>query len=136
MTYFSLRPALRGLFMGAALLGAAGCAQKSPVDAPPKSVTFFNPFSADLDDAAKGVINQVAADALAHPDRRVLVEGFADSVGAPSSNQTLSKLRAQVVADTLVAQGVPPSHIILHPRGATQSDPGIESRRVDVSFGN
>lgn len=135
MTQYLPRSALRSVALGALLLGAAGCAQKSPVDAPPESVTFFNPFSADLDDAAKGVINQISTDALAHPDRRVIVEGFADSIGAPSSNQTLSKLRAQVVADALVSHGVPPSHIILRPRGATQSDPGIESRRVDVSFG-
>ncbi len=125
----------RRLLLGAVLLGAAGCMARGPIDAPPKSPIFFTPFSASLDDNANRVINEVAADALANPSHTVIVEGFADSVGTPSSNKTLSQLRAQVVADALVAHGVAQNRIVLHPRGATAADPGIESRRVDVSYG-
>jgi outer membrane protein OmpA-like peptidoglycan-associated protein len=126
---------LRGPLMGLLLLAAAGC-MKAPLDAPPRSVVFFDNFSTTVDGNGQGVITEVAKDALAHPERMVLVQGFADTVAAPNAYQTLSAQRAKAVADMLVAQGVPPGHIVTRPRGATQADPGIESRRVDVSFSN
>ena len=118
------------------LAGLAGCVQKGPVDAPPVSPVFFTALSANLDGPALQVIGHVVEDALANPSRSVIVQGFADQVGTPAANKTLSELRAQVVADAIVARGVDRRRIVLRPRGATQADPGIESRRVDVSFGN
>ena len=123
------------LAVGSAL-GAAACAPKPVVDAPPKSVVFFTNFSADLDGPAQQVIEHVSADALANPRRTVYVEGYANAVGSAEANQKLSDLRAQVVVDGLVAHGVPRTRIVLRPRGATGADPGLERRRVDVSFGN
>ncbi len=128
------RAAAGSMLVGAAL---AGCAPKAAVDAPPRSVVFFTNFSADLDADARQVIDQVSADAVASPRRTVVVEGFADQrVSSPAATRTLSQLRAQVVADAIAAHGVDRSRIVLHPRGGTNSDPGIESRRVDVSFGS
>jgi outer membrane protein OmpA-like peptidoglycan-associated protein len=123
------------LFATAALmLVAAGC-MKAPVDAPPRSIVFFDNLSVRIDAAGQGIVSEVAADARAHPDRMVLVQGFADSTVTPNY-QSLSAQRAKAVADLLVADGVPASHITIRPRGATLADPGIESRRVDVSFSN
>jgi OOP family OmpA-OmpF porin len=129
------RTPMRGLSLGVLMLAAAGCTS-TPVNAPPRSVVFFDNFSTTVDGPGRGVITEVVMDARAHPDRMVLVQGFADTVAAPKSYQALSQQRAQAVADMLVAQGVPPGHIVIRPRGATQADPGIESRRVDVSFSN
>ena len=127
----------RRLLLGAALLGAAGCMVRAPIDAPPKSVVFFTSFSADLDSEAHQVINSVAADAVANPGRTVLVQGYADAtVGTVAANRTLSQLRSQVVADALAAHGVNPQKIVIRPRGPSNVDPGIESRRVEVSFGS
>ena len=118
---------------GAVLFGTAACTL-APVDSPPASVVFFTAFSADLDDGAKGVIADAAETARASPTVRVVVQGYADAIGTPTSNMTLSLLRAQVVADGLVAKGVDRARITLRPRGSAQSDPGIESRRVDITF--
>lgn len=126
---------LQTLLLGALALGA-GCAPKPVVDAPPKSVVFFTAFSANLDSDAQQVVEHVSADALANPRRTIYVEGYADQVGTASANRTLSDLRAQVVADAIVGHGVPRSRLVVRPRGATAADPGIESRRVDVSFGS
>ena len=123
------------LAAGALLSIAAACAPLAPVDAPPKSVLFFTAFSADLDAPARNVIAEFARDAKSAPNRPVLVEGYADSVGSAASNRTLSLLRAQVVADALVAQGIDRSRIVLRPRGPTTADPGIESRRVELEVG-
>ena len=129
----------RRLFLSAAVLGpalgAAGCAPKQAVDAPPRSVVFFTAFSADLDGDAQKVIEQVSADAAASPRRTIYVEGYADQAGSTAANRTLSQLRAQVVADAIVAHGIAKSRLVVRPRGPTAADPGIESRRVDVSFG-
>ncbi len=122
----------RGLVM-AGLLLAAGCVAK--VDATPAAVVFFNAWSSDLDTPARGVIAEFAKDAKTAPNRPVLVKGFADRVGSDRANKVLSELRAQVVADALVAQGVAATRIVQVARGATQADPGIESRRVDIELG-
>ena len=123
----------RRLLCAAVMLGAAGC--MTPVDAPPVAVVFFTPFSADLDQEAKSVITEVAKDARANPSRTIVVKGYADSIGTPAANRTLSQLRAQVVADGLVSQGVSAGSIVQRPRGPTAADPGIESRRVEITFG-
>lgn len=125
----------RRVLGGVVLAGVlAGCV-KVGVDAPPVSPVFFTSFSAELDGDALRVIGHVVDDARANPARSVIVEGFADQVGSAAANKKLSELRAQVVADALVARGVDRRRIVLRPRGATKSDPGIESRRVDISFG-
>ena len=128
------RRLLQTMLLGGLALGV-GCAPKSMVDAPPKSVVFFTAFSADLDGDAQQVVEHVSSDALASPRRTIYVEGYADQNGTPLANRKLSDLRAQVVADAIVAHGVPRSRLVVRPRGATAADPGIESRRVDVSFG-
>ena len=126
-------PVRRGLVVAGLLLAVAGCAAK--VDTPPAAVVFFNAWSSDLDAPARGVIAEFAKDAQTAPNRPVLVKGFADRIGSDQANRVLSQLRAQVVADALVGQGIATTRIVQVARGATQSDPGIESRRVDIELG-
>jgi len=125
------RATLFGLLLG----GVAACAPMAPVtpDAP-AYVVFFTPFSADLDDGAKGVITDASQAAQARPGRRVVVAGYADRVGTRDTDRTLTKLRAQVVADGLVAKGVDRGRIVLQPKGSVGGDPGVESRRVMIEL--
>ena len=126
------RAALFALVLG----GVAACSPMPPVtpDAP-AYVVFFTPFSADLDDGARSVIADASQAAQASPSRRVVVAGYADRTnGTPATNQTLTKLRAQVVADGLVAQGVDRGRIVLQPKGSIGGDPGVESRRVMIEL--
>jgi len=127
------RATLFGLLLG----GVAACAPMAPVtpDAP-AYVVFFTPFSADLDDGAKGVITDASQAAQARPGRRVVVAGYADRrvSSTPDTDQTLTKLRAQVVADGLVAKGVDRGRVVLRPKGSVGGDPGVESRRVMIEF--
>ena len=48
--------------------------------------------------------------------------------------RTLSKLRAQVLADRLATQGVDRGRIALRPKGSVGGDPGIESRQVEMNI--
>ena len=117
------------------LLGMAACAPTVAVTPEsPAYVVFLTPFSADLDDGAKSVIADASRAAQSVPSRRIVVAGYADRLGMPDTNKTLTKLRAQVVADGLVADGVDRRRIVLQPKGAVGGDPGVESRRVMIEF--
>lgn len=130
-----LATTLRPILIAGLMLGAAGCVRQ-PVDAPPKSVVFFTNDSVGIDGPAQRSIDEFAKDAMSAPTRRVLVEGYADPSSSPSpaSNRQLSLARAQVVADALVARGVDRSRITLRPRSPGNTDPGVESRRVELEF--
>lgn len=125
--------------LGLAAAGLAACAPAQPPASAsaPSYVVFFTPWSADLDDAAQGVVTQAATAARAAPDRPVLVEGFADyTTGSTQANRDLTRLRAQHVADTLAQRGVAQGRIQLRPRSsAGGTDPGVESRRVVIEIG-
>jgi hypothetical protein len=68
----------------------------------------------------------------ANPRIPVLVVGYADPRGSAEANMILSRLRARVVADTLVENGVPRNRIRILYRGATPGFESLESRRVEV----
>ena len=121
---------------GAVLGGMAACAPAAQPVTPetPAYVVFFTPFSADLDDGAKSVIAEASQAAQSMPGRRVIVAGYADRIGAAATNQTLTKLRAQIVADGLVAKGVDRGRIVLQPKGSIGGDPGVEGRRVMIEL--
>lgn len=61
---------------------------------------------AEIKPAAHDAMNKLAQYLNQYPDRRVLIEGFTDSVGSDSANLTLSQRRSQAVADALRARGV------------------------------
>ena len=117
--------------LGLTLAGAA-CA---PMVTPENSfIVFYTPNSANLGPDAMTVVADATKAALAAPGRQVLVLGYTDNKGSPEANLTLSRLRVQVVRDTLVADGVPASRISIRPKGAQGGDPGVESRRVEIEL--
>lgn len=123
---------LAALACSLALLAACATA---PAEHPgPTYVIFFTPFSADLDDGGTAVLADAGRAAQAAPGHRVVVAGYADRLGSDAANQTLSKLRAQVVADGLASRGVDRGRITLRPKGSVGGDPGVESRRVEIDI--
>ena len=97
---------------------------------------FFTPFSANLESSALGTISQAAQKARDNPDARVVVMGYAAPPGSAKVNLDLSRTRAQIVSDTLVADGVPKGRITQHAKGEVDYtlDP-VEARRVEISVG-
>lgn len=117
------------------LLALSSCAMSGGGgNAPPKYVVFFTERSASLEPAAVDVIAQVAAAAKTSPSQGVLVRGYTDSAGSLPDDVKLSQQRARAVADGLVADGVNASRITQQGRGQTGNDPGVESRRVEISL--
>jgi outer membrane protein OmpA-like peptidoglycan-associated protein len=98
---------------------------------------------AEIKPAANNAIAKLANYLKQYPDRRVLIEGFTDSVGSEQANLALSQRRAQSVAAALRAQGVDPTRVETrgygeaHPvaSNANTSDRAM-NRRVEVYISN
>ncbi len=110
--------------------------------AAPSSTTpiFFQPYSAGLDAPAKRSIESVAKAALRAPGLALTVTGAADNAGSKLFSQYLSEARAQMVADTLVADGVSRGRITTYgagtvPNRAAKGQPAQSARRVLIQLG-
>jgi len=104
---------------------------------------LFDTGRATLNPGAAVKLDRLAAFLNEHPDRRVQIEGFTDSVGGDAYNQDLSERRAEAVKGALTMRGIDPSRIGTEGYGkaypvASNSDSGGRqlNRRVEVVIGN
>jgi len=94
---------------------------------------------ADLSAQAGPRLDKLANFLKQFPDRKLLIEGYTDSVGGDSYNQDLSDRRAQAVRDALVQRGVDSSRVTArgygkaHPVADNASPEGrAMNRRVEI----
>jgi len=117
------------------LFVVAACTAPTPSE-PQRFIVFFQEWSAAIDPAAATAIGSAAQWAKDHPQAVVKVIGYADPTGSPAANESMSRTRAQVVADRLVTNGVDRSRIGLGAEGATAFiGTSQESRRVTIAIG-
>lgn len=98
---------------------------------------------AEVKPQARASIGKLAHYLQQHPDRRILIEGFTDSVGSDRANQALSERRARAVAEALQAEGVEAARIDTRGYGeqfpvagnANSADRAM-NRRVEVYISN
>jgi len=131
MTGFSTTMRLAPLLC---LLILSDCSAFAPSS--PPYLVYFQERSAQLDPEARNLIALAARRANDVPATPVDVIGYTDSAGAPQADVLLSQQRAQAVADALVANGVAANRLVRVGRGQTGSDPGVASRRVEITVGN
>jgi outer membrane protein OmpA-like peptidoglycan-associated protein len=125
---------MRRLLMLGGIALLAGCAHSEPDSQ--RFPIFFTSWSADLDPEALGLIKHASEWATAHPNAPVLVSGFADPEGSPQANKDISRLRAQVVADQLVKDGVAATRVSQTAVGSVAFTlDSMESRRVEIVIG-
>ncbi|HEY0418239.1 MAG TPA: OmpA family protein, partial [Acetobacteraceae bacterium] len=104
--------------------------------APGKYLVFFQDWSANLGPEAQTTIDHAASQAKAAPAGSVVVTGYADPAGSAQSNRDISSLRAEVVANALVAAGVPVGRIQRRAAGSVGfASDSQESRRVEIAIG-
>jgi len=103
---------------------------------------LFDTGRAELKAGASRKMDQLAQFLVEHPDRRVQIDGFTDSVGTDSYNEELSQRRANAVREALIARGVDSSRIGTEGYGksypvANNNDSGGRqlNRRVEVVIG-
>ena len=104
---------------------------------------LFDTGKSTLKPGAMKTIDDLATFMQQHPDRKVLIEGYTDSVGSESINQELSERRADAVRDALTRRAVPFDHVQVHGLGerypVASNDTGSgrqQNRRVEVVFSN
>jgi len=67
---------------------------------------LFESGRSDVKPAAQGALLKLAGFLQQYPNRRILIEGFTDDVGAAAYNQGLSRRRAEAVDAALLGMGV------------------------------
>jgi outer membrane protein OmpA-like peptidoglycan-associated protein len=104
---------------------------------------LFDTGQANLKPGAGRKIDELAQFLVEHPDRRVQIDGFTDSVGTDSYNEELSQRRADAVRSALISRGVDASRIGTEGYGksypvANNNDSGGRqlNRRVEVIIGD
>jgi outer membrane protein OmpA-like peptidoglycan-associated protein len=107
------------------------------------SDVLFATGRADLKSSGLVNINKLAQFLAEHPDRKAIVEGYTDSTGTESYNQSLSERRAGSVRTALVKMGVDPARIVAqgygkdYPIAENSSVSGrAMNRRVEVTISN
>lgn len=102
---------------------------------------LFDTGKADLQPGAQRRVEQLAAVLKQYPERRVMIEGFTDSVGPENLNLALSRRRAEALQHALEQAGVAPARI--ETRAWGEANPVAsngtaagrqQNRRVEVLF--
>jgi outer membrane protein OmpA-like peptidoglycan-associated protein len=104
---------------------------------------LFDTGRAQLNPGSARKLDQLGQFLTEHPDRRVQIDGFTDSVGTESYNQDLSQRRADAVKFALISRGINSSRIGSQGYGkgfpvADNADSGGRqlNRRVEVVIGD
>jgi outer membrane protein OmpA-like peptidoglycan-associated protein len=104
---------------------------------------MFDTGRSELKSGGARKIDQLAQFLVEHPERRVQIDGFTDSVGSDAYNEELSQRRADSVKAALISRGVDPGRIGTEGYGkaypvASNNDSGGRqlNRRVEVVIGN
>ena len=99
----------------------------------PRFLVYFDEFSANLSDEAKGVIADAAKRAKEAGSKEIVVQARASATGTAETNKYLAQTRSSIVTDELEADGIARTMIRQEPIGQTgSSDPTVYNRRVDI----
>jgi len=99
----------------------------------PRFLVYFDEFSANLSDEAKGVIADAAKRAKEAGSKEIVVQARASATGTAETNKYLAQTRSSIVTDELEADGIARTMIHQEPIGQTgSSDPTVYNRRVDI----
>jgi outer membrane protein OmpA-like peptidoglycan-associated protein len=104
---------------------------------------LFDTGRAELKPGAARKLDQLVQFLTEHPERRVQIDGFTDSVGTDAYNEGLSQRRADAVKEALMFRGIDAGRVSTEGYGkaypvASNSDSGGRqlNRRVEVVIGN
>jgi outer membrane protein OmpA-like peptidoglycan-associated protein len=103
---------------------------------------LFDTGKAELNPGAARKLDQLAQFLTEHPDRRIQIDGYTDSIGTDSYNLDLSQRRANAVKSALQVRGIDATRIATQGYGkefpvASNADSGGRqlNRRVEVIIG-
>lgn len=79
----------------------------------------FTSGSAQLEESAGPVLDEIVSILTGEPDLRLTIEGHTDSDGDPEANEQLSQDRAEAVVQALVDRGIDAARLTADGRGST-----------------
>jgi outer membrane protein OmpA-like peptidoglycan-associated protein len=104
---------------------------------------LFDTGRSELKSGAARKLDQLVQFLNEHPERRVQIDGFTDSVGSDEYNENLSHRRADSVKEVLISRGVDSSRVSTtgygkaYPVASNSDSAGRQlNRRVEVVIGN
>lgn len=108
--------------------------KETKVAVAPEFAVFFKINQWELSDESKVNLRLIAKSMKENPDVKYVIQGYADSAtGTPSINQMLSERRAQVVYETLIAEGVSADQLQTNANGGQENMFGKdELNRVSI----
>jgi outer membrane protein OmpA-like peptidoglycan-associated protein len=116
--------------------GAALAAQPLP---PAEFTLYFIEGKDEFTDQSKKIVESVFAEIAKRPIPDVVVVGHTDTVGNDAANDALSRLRAEVVRNALVARGLAADKVVVIGRGKRElsipTGDGVSeglNRRVEI----
>jgi outer membrane protein OmpA-like peptidoglycan-associated protein len=126
---------MRRLFSFGLVLCLGACSLFEPSGQ--RYAVYFQESSAKTVNSAEGVVVDAANWAKRHPDMPVVVASYTDPYGSAKANADFTRLRAQVVSDGLIANGVLASRIERRDIGSVKLQSNSqESRRVEIIIGH
>jgi outer membrane protein OmpA-like peptidoglycan-associated protein len=116
-----------------------GAAMAALPGRPAQFTLYFVEGKDEFTDASKQNIDSVFAEIASRPVPDVLVIGHTDKVGSDTSNDVLSRQRAEVVRKALIVRGIAPENVVAVGRGKREpvvpTDAGVaepRNRRVEI----
>jgi outer membrane protein OmpA-like peptidoglycan-associated protein len=104
---------------------------------------LFDTGKSELKSGAERSLDRLVQFLTEHPERKLRIEGFTDSMGAESSNQALSERRAYAVRDALSGRGIAADRISIrgygegYPVASNSEAAGRQlNRRVEIIIGS
>ncbi len=91
---------------------------------------FFGSSGAKLSPSVAPTLDQIAKIILQRQPKSVRVNGYSDATGSKKSRHRISQRRAIVVAEALIARGVPQK--IIQTRGLGSADPLVKAKSKNV----
>ena len=105
------------------------------------NVIFFKQNSNELSDPAIVKLERIYDILTNNLEAELMLNGYSDSIGAPSYNQMISKIRANAVKSYLVGKGIQPSRIMALGHGAQKfiasnntAEGRLMYRRVEIEL--
>ena len=107
---------------------------EKPIFPDSANVIFFAQNSNVISDTEVEKLERIHETLVNNPEAELMLNGYSDSIGDPSYNQTISEVRADVVKSYLVGKGIEPSRIMAMGHGAQRfiaSNKTAEGRRMN-----
>lgn len=110
----------------------SACALIHP-NRPANYIVFFRYDSAELDSAARQIVDRAAAAAKTMPATRIEIAGYLDSATAAPTSRHLSEPRFRAVEQALVADGIDQKLLVRAQLADTETAlPDTADRRIEI----